>query len=150
LSLRLPGGSWQRSNNEQSFEYVDPLSDQQLIVMVVPLSAALTLEQQRLALASLFETRRNAAVQLSGGLAELTAPDHRHIGARHGQHAQHEIRLFGINHKDSIQFAFLARATPRALVNLSLYRYNLNETQEEFGDVANTIFERLEIKSAWE
>jgi hypothetical protein len=139
LRLKLPG-EWFRSANPNSFEYTHPLGDEQLIVMVVPLAEPLTLEQQRVALASLFETRRHAAVQLSGGLAELSAPEHR------ASAGQHEVRLFGINHKDSIQFAFLARSSPRALVNLSLYRYNVNPLQEEFAETARGIFDRLEIK----
>src|SRR5438034_805915 len=140
LSLRLPGPAWRRSGNEQAFEYVNPLTDEQLIVMVVPLQHPLTIEQQRAALQVLIDARRDAVVSLSDGLAELSAPEHRQ-GA-----GQHEIRLFGINHKKAIQFAFLARAAPGAIVNLSLYRYNVNPDPTPFPLTAQRIFDKLQVK----
>jgi hypothetical protein len=142
LRLRLPGDSWKRSGNPEAFEYVNPLTDEQLIVMVVPLAAPLPAEQQRAALQALIDARRDAAVKLSDGLAELSVPRERAAGA--GGH--HEIRLYGIHRKGAIQFAFLARATATAVVNLSLYRYNVNPAPTPFALTAQRIFDRMEVK----
>ena len=140
LSLRLPGEAWHRSGNPDAFEYVNPLNDEQLIVMVVPLAHPLTVEQQRAALEVLIDKRRDAVTTLSEGLAELSAPEHRQGGGHH------EIRVVGINHKRSIQFAFLARASPQAIVNLSLYRYNVNPKLDPFEQTARVIFDHLDVK----
>jgi hypothetical protein len=141
LSLRLPGESWARSGNANAFEYVSPLTDEQLIVMVVPLAQPLGIEQQRAALEILIDNRREAVATLSDGLAEFSPLEHRQGGG------QHEIRLAGVNHKSNIQFAFLARAAPGAFVNLSLYRYNVNPNPTPFAFTAQRIFDRLEIRS---
>jgi hypothetical protein len=140
LSLRLPGESWTRSGNPDAFEYVSRLTDEQLIVMVVPLAAPLSPEQQRAALESLIAARRDAVVKLSEGLAELDAPEHRQ------GHGHCEIRQIGLNHQKKIQFAFLARAAPTAVVNLSLYRYNVDPNPTPFKLTAQRIFDKLQLK----
>ena len=141
LSLRLPGESWKRSGNADAFEYVNPLTDEQLIVMAVPLAAPLPADQQRAALAALINARRDAIVSLSEGLAELSAPEH-----RQGPGGQ-EIRLSGINHQRKVQFAFLAKAAPAIVVNLSLYRYNVNPDPTPFKLTAQRIFDKIQLSS---
>jgi hypothetical protein len=140
LKLRLPGESWQRSGNPNAFEYVSKPTDEQLIVMVVPLAMPLAIEQQKAALQALVDARRDAVVSLSEGLAELNPPEHRQVAG------QQEIRLIGINHKKAVQFAFLARSAPNAVVNLSLYRYNVNPNPTPFKLTAQRIFDKLIVK----
>ena len=139
LSLRLPGEAWRQSGNPDAFEYVNPATDEQLMVMVVPLAQPLPLEQQRPALEALISARRDAVASLSEGQAELAAPEYRRGSG------EQEIRLIGINRPKKIQFAFLARAAPTAIVTLSLYRYSVDPNPTPFKLTAQRIFDKLQI-----
>lgn len=140
----LPG-PWERTGNPNAFEYIDPIDEEQLIVMVVPPASALTVEQQRAALSAMIDGRRHAIERLCGQ-TETEAVEFLPAEYRFA-HVRQEIRLFGSHRGRKMQFGFCARSSATLIVVLSMYRYNLSPELAGYEETARGVFDSLRLKT---